>query len=42
MISRDKNDLYYELRRQRLMIGGKVLSNAITKAINSRKKEALD
>jgi hypothetical protein len=42
MIARDKNDLYYELRRQRLMLGGKVLNKSIMKAINSRKKEALD
>ena len=41
MISRDKHDLQYELRRQRLMLGGKVLIKSINKVVLQRKKEAL-
>ena len=40
LIRRDRDDLNYELRRQRLMLGGKVLANAIYNAISNQKKSS--
>jgi len=41
LILRDKNDLAYELRRNRLMLAGKVLSTSIGKSVFRVKKESL-
>jgi len=42
LIQREKDDLAYELKRNRLMLAGKVLSNSINIGLKRVKKEIFD
>ena len=42
LIQREKDDLAYELKRNRLMLAGKVLSNSINIGLKRAKKEIFD